>query len=517
MKALRNPVALSIILLLQACSSQPSPSSVQPAHVTLDSETPTPTQTFMLRGEVVLGHEVRSLTPCGSNQQYWLDLSNDRFAQGMKLVRSPYSPLYGEIVGHLEPTGQQGFAANYAAKFVVESINLLSAENPKRCQQALKPTRAFGNEPSWSAHFESDQLVFQRMGFEAQSFTVERKRLEQTRRRYSWQDGSLELNQRSCVDGMSDSLYGWASTLTIGDKQYQGCATLANQDNTQHWVDDYHAASTKAQHFTVTMALNPDHTAMTTYAYNNGDGDSVEHGFWQQINPDQVQVVMTHLQQQPLLSERIFTRDGHQLNAKKERVGDVIYAINDGGLTLYKAKVALTQTGTQSGAEGSSLTRLPQGDDIPSSAQFDAEVDKALRDYFAMHNTDPNGTKYRWLTYDLNGDGQPELLAQLDWCGSGGCTLLIFEQHQQAWRFNSKITLVQTPFNLGTQAHGEWQDLVMFVSGGGAVPNQHVLRHNGISYPLNPSVEPVANYDELSPVQLFSDGVTPHQEGLILK
>jgi len=35
--------------------------------------------------------------------------------------------------------------------------------------------------------------------------------------------------------------------------------------------------------------------------------------------------------------------------------------------------------------------------------------------------------------------------------GSGGCTLLIFENHQETWRFNSRITLVNTPIYLGNQ------------------------------------------------------------------
>ena len=63
-----------------------------------------------------------------------------------------------------------------------------------------------------------------------------------------------------------------------------------------------------------------------------------------------------------------------------------------------------------------------------------------------------------------------------------------------------------------------WRDenLILFVSGGGAAPNQHNLKFDGTKYPLNPSTAPVANYDEISQIQLFSDGMTPHQEGIAL-
>ena len=103
---------------------------------------------------------------------------------------------------------------------------------------------------------------------------------------------------------------------------------------------------------------------------------------------------------------------------------------------------------------------------------------------------------------------------QLDWCGSGGCTLLIFANNDQQWHFNSRITLVNTPLNLGKNAQHGWLDLVLFVSGGGAQPNQHLLRYSGSHYPLNPSVAPVAGLNDISQVQLFSDGLTPHQQGV---
>lgn len=511
MKALRNPVAIVTLLALQACSTstQQSSESIPTAPTaSLDKPASIQPQTFIMRGEVILGHEVRTIKPCDSQQQYWLELPNDRFQQGMSLVRSPYEPLYGEVIGHLETGLTDGFVADYAARFVVDSINILTAENPKRCQLPTHPTRAFGTEPFWSMSFEGNQLAFQKMGEEKQQLELSSSRIENDRRRYQFEGGSLELNKRSCVDNMSDSIYGWSSVLDLNGVKYQGCATLSNQDGTQDWTGYYQASSTKSNDFSISLQLNQDHTAKTAYSYNNGESDSVERGYWQQLNPDQVQVVMTHHQQQPLLSERLFTRDGYQLTATLEKVGNVVYPIADGGVTLFKTKPELQQVSEQA--------RSLSAQAIPSSAQFNPKVDKALREYFAINKTDPTGTRYRWLTYDLNGDGNEELITQLDWCGSGGCTLLVFENHQQSWRFNSRITLVNTPINLGNNHNDGWQDMILFVSGGGAIPNQHILKYNGVSYPLNPSTAPVANYDEISQVQLFSDGLTPHQEGLTL-
>lgn len=338
MKALQNPVTLIALLALQACSSF-SPTGdnteAQPLLADLSAPSPRVAQTFVMRGEVVLGHEVRSLSPCDSQKQYWLDIPDDRFQQALKLVRTPYAPLYGEVVGHLETGIQDGFVSDYAARFVVEHINILSAENPKRCTQPLKPTQAFGTEPFWTMQFGHQQLTFQQMGQEARHFALTSSQIESKRRRYQFEGGQLELNQYSCVDGMSDSLYGWSSTLVIGDERYSGCATLSNQDATQHWIGTYQAASTKNNDFSVILQLNPDHSATTTYRYHSGS-DSVERGVWQQLSKQQLQVIMTHHQQQPLLSERLFNREGNTLHADKEKVGNVVYPIADGGLTLFK-------------------------------------------------------------------------------------------------------------------------------------------------------------------------------------
>ncbi|MEF1172485.1 hypothetical protein [Vibrio sinaloensis] len=510
MKALQNPVALATLLTLQACSmSATTPETPPQPTATLSNPTSIKPQTFVMRGQVVLGHEVSSITPCGSQQQYWLDLPRDRFNQGLTLVRAPYEPLYGEVIGHLAPAGKDGFASDYPARFVVDQVNLLSAENPNRCDRPLKSTHAFGTEPSWSVKFNQGELTFSQIGKPDQSLAITSSRIEMENRRYTFKRGNLELQQQSCVDGMSDSLYGWTSTFTLDNKTYHGCATLANQDATQDWVATYQAQAVKSNPFSVTLTLNPDHTAATVYRYPSGDADTVEKGYWQQLSPQQVQVVGTHLQGQPLLSERLYLRDGYQLSTQQEKVGDVVYDIANGGLTLFKTKAT-------SSSETITNQRSLSADKIPSSDQYNPAIDKALREYFKQHKTDPTGTRYRWLTYDLNGDGNQELLAQLDWCGSGGCTLLVFESHQQKWRFNSRITLVQTPINLGKKTHHQWQDLVLFVSGGGAVPNQRVMQYDGISYPLNPSTAPTANYDEISQVQLFSDGLTPFQGGVTL-
>ncbi|HCZ9662894.1 TPA: COG3650 family protein, partial [Vibrio cholerae] len=229
---------MSLAMLLQACSNtttvsvEPDSAPIIPA--TLDKPETIQPQSFMLRGEVVVGHEVRRFTPCGSHQQYWLNLSPEQLNEAMALNRSPYQPLYGELVGTLTPPSQTGFNGDYVARIEVQSINQLSNES-RGCEQPLSPTRAFGNEPFWSMRFVDGGLQFQPMGGEKQQFSITRSQLSQDKRRYQFDGGELLLEQGQCRDGMSDNLYQWRSKLTLKGGQYQGCATLANLDPTLEW------------------------------------------------------------------------------------------------------------------------------------------------------------------------------------------------------------------------------------------------------------------------------------------
>ncbi len=241
--------AISLAMLLQACSNTSLPSFTSKTLATLDNPETIQPQNFVLRGELVVGSEVQRFTPCGSNQQYWLNLSATQLRDTQEKSRLPYEPLYGEIVGTLLPPNHNGFNGDYVARIAVHKIQSLSRKSGS-CQPM--------------------------------------------------------------------------------------------QDPTLNWSGTYFARSTAQSGFSVSLILEPDHSAQTLYEYANGDPAVVEQGYWQQLNSNQIQVVMTRHQRQYLISERIFTREGNQLKADKEKVGQSIYDIADGGLVLFASDVSDT-------------------------------------------------------------------------------------------------------------------------------------------------------------------------------
>ena len=95
---------------------------------------------------------------------------------------------------------------------------------------------------------------------------------------------------------------------------------------------------------------------------------------------------------------------------------------------------------------------------------------------------------YQTRLYDLNQDGIDDavvLLSGMEWCGSGGCTLLVFKGLANgSFQPHSKMTVSSTPiYALSTQTQG-WRDLSVYTRGLGQV----VLKFNGKSYPSNPSL-----------------------------
>jgi putative lipoprotein len=330
-----------LLAMLQACSTTNQSQAPQKGINSAELQRPESVipQSYVLRGMAVIGHESRTLQPCGSHQQFWLDLPLDIQQQAQSMITSPYQPIYAEVIGYLEPPSHRGFDSDYSGRFVVKTVNLLTTENPKRCEQPVRATQVLGNEPFWSIRFEQNNLaIFQELGQEKQSLELVNKQLHSQSRYYQFKQAELTLAEQRCNDTMSDTMYGWSATYLSDGNKRQGCAMLSNLDATLIWSGEYLAQSTEKSGFAVKMTLLPDHSAVTTYEYSDNSPATIERGFWQQLNDKQVQVIMTRHQQQYLVSQRIFTLKDNSLIATQEKVGDVLYPIANGGLVLFRAK-----------------------------------------------------------------------------------------------------------------------------------------------------------------------------------
>ncbi len=335
----KSLLTLGSLLFLAGCSQQ---FSTEASNSPSKNDTKNP-HTFTLRGTVVIGHESQSIQPCGSDQQYWINLTPEQWQMGNDIQSTPYQEMYGELIGHFEAPPKGGFANDYPARFVVSQINTLVAGEGASCQKGIQPTKAFGNEPFWNLQVVNGSLIFSEIGKSKQQQPITEQEFSVNKRHYQSDDFSLTMTKGICKDNMVESIYGWHSEVEINDKTYQGCATISAKDTTLNWVNTYTGASTTGDSgLTVGLTLNTDHSAITTYDYNTDEPQLIETGVWQATNDDKVHVLMSRHQRQYMISERTFSKDENTLSTKNETVNGVTFPIQS-GLTLYSTATELNK------------------------------------------------------------------------------------------------------------------------------------------------------------------------------
>jgi len=124
-----------------------------------------------------------------------------------------------------------------------------------------------------------------------------------------------------------------------------------------------------------------------------------------------------------------------------------------------------------------------------------SDLNQALLAYLASKGDDPKyANPHQTARIDLNGDGLKDALVLLEnpmyYCGTGGCTMLVFKGTKSGFEFVSRSSLIRGPVLVSeAKTHG-WRDLIVEVSGGGIAPKKVALKYTGSKYPLNPSTLP---------------------------
>jgi hypothetical protein len=123
-------------------------------------------------------------------------------------------------------------------------------------------------------------------------------------------------------------------------------------------------------------------------------------------------------------------------------------------------------------------------------------LSEAVRAY-AQQITVPS---FEYALVDLNDDGTPDALVLLkdpNWCGSGGCTLLILRGKGGAFTLVSTATIINEPIKVAREREHGWHTLLVTVQGGGIQPALVELRFDGKKFPFNPTLQPRASAKQI--------------------
>ncbi|MEL6382801.1 MAG: hypothetical protein AAFQ89_10075 [Cyanobacteria bacterium J06626_18] len=117
---------------------------------------------------------------------------------------------------------------------------------------------------------------------------------------------------------------------------------------------------------------------------------------------------------------------------------------------------------------------------------------RALWQTISSYTTESGSLSDRFKTafIDLNQDTTLDAIVLTDSCGTGGCTMLVFQGVGDTFQFVSRTSLANEPVLVSDSTTNGWYDLVLEVSGGGIAPMTVALLFDGQAYPLNPSLQP---------------------------
>lgn len=120
----------------------------------------------------------------------------------------------------------------------------------------------------------------------------------------------------------------------------------------------------------------------------------------------------------------------------------------------------------------------------------DEKLEESIHKTMPEYDKETYGeVRYYYNKVDVNGDGKEEIFTVLYGsyvAGSGGGTGLLFDNE---YKLVSQFSLVRTPIIISDNKTNGWNDILMYVSGGGAESFYAQMKFDGKTYPSNPSVQ----------------------------
>jgi hypothetical protein len=109
---------------------------------------------------------------------------------------------------------------------------------------------------------------------------------------------------------------------------------------------------------------------------------------------------------------------------------------------------------------------------------------------------------YGYVWVSLASEDKPAAVVLLqggEYCGSGGCTLVIFRSSGNGLKLVSSSTISSEPLGVLTERKHGWRTLLVTTRGKGAV----LMRFDGSRYPLNPSLQTVASKEQVASAEIL--------------
>ncbi|WP_108652509.1 hypothetical protein [Dongshaea marina] len=436
--------------------------------------------------------------PCQSDKPIPFEASSKFWALFHQLQKKPSEKLYAEFAGELH-------SASATTPYRVELKEMRYLSKPKADSCKSKPkhyafeAEGFGEQP-WTLKVQGqiiqvvtpppNEFDFKVTSVQAQSHRHLVKFIDQL-----GTEGMLRFEQKACIDPNQQWIKPYQVNLRIGPTLYKGCG-MAGWLSPQYpilgdWNGQY---ASKEGPVIYKLELQPDYSTSLS-VHKPGQSAQPEQGFWKPRGAGAEIFTYSATGATSLLfdyQQGMLVSKGQTLDGK--------FTPFDKPLQMLKKGHPMAQHSTLPPKQAILGTRTLPVETLSATTRVDPMVHKALLKYFSDHRTKPDGNFYRYLRYDLNGDGIKELLIEMNWCrrASDGCVLLIFQGEKKGYRYISRAFDAGQEIWISEVTHHEWQDMWTQNSKG----KWMLLKFNNISY--NEQLKPASDHQipEQMPVQL---------------
>jgi putative lipoprotein len=191
----------------------------------------------VLRGDVVFGHGVLVLTPCGGGEVYRLQdgTRGDLPEIYRSLTSGPDGPIFMEVRGLFISEPPTAAIQESEAELLVQDVIRAAREGPG-CEEDLTGVdfRAMGVEPFWALDVTGGGLEFRRPDAGTRLFQVETtwesaRSLRLSGRAEGGETLSVGFRYSRCVDPMSGSVFPLQAEVQIDGKTVHGCAVAGTR------------------------------------------------------------------------------------------------------------------------------------------------------------------------------------------------------------------------------------------------------------------------------------------------
>ncbi len=477
------PLLALLSLLVTACSSSQQESIQDQAKQPQVTPEMTPAKKpariieSNFRGQLVMGEDEQVFIPCGTGSEFVVQTNKQLSRLYQQISDQEYQAVYMEFSGELI-----GSEASKAELRVDRIHHMALAKTSPQCAKPVSGFlfRAFGEEPYWNTRIVGQKLMLDTPSSN-QKYHIDRSQFETTQKNSLTATNEngyllvLNISPGECYNPRTKTYWGYTANIKAAWGAYTGCGEpgwpVTDPSLTGHYHGVYQSAADEKME--TELELRDNYSATITYGRINRPG-LTETGYWKTNDPEVVTLLLTERNNKHIQREISFTRQGLGLFANIHNLAGQDYRLGKTGLQLDKMTGAKPHT-TQGKVY---IPREFSAENINPAAKIDAEITRAIAEYFRYHRTDPADSKFTAVKYDLNDDGYKDALVLLNWCNKQGCVALIFSGGPDGYSFLSRTEQVKTPIQLAQEQHYDWQNLQANTQVGWVE-----LLYDGVSYP----------------------------------